>query len=205
MHFLRIFTGLLLLVGLAGCGALSTTPTTATPEEAAKFAYTAPGPKSITLYTMINNRTGSGAHAALMISASQRVIFDPAGSVQLDQMPEIGDVLYGITPAIHDWFERSHARSTFHVKSQTIEVSEAVAEQALQLAMANGHVGSAQCAASISRLLRKLPEFETIPSTWFPTKLSTAFGKLPGVTTNELYENDDDDKNKQVFANAETE
>lgn len=188
-----------MLAAVAGCGVFPVTPTTATPGQAAAAAYVAPGPKSLTLYTMINNRTGRGAHTALLINASQRVIFDPAGSVELDQMPEIGDVLYGITPPILDWYERSHARSTFHVRIQTIEVSPDVAEQALQLVMANGHVGSAMCARVTASILRQLPGFETVSATYFPGALSDSFKKLPGATYRELHEDDADDKSLETL------
>ncbi len=199
MRFLIPLAGLAVMAFLSGCGTLAVTPTTATPEEAAAAAYVAPGPKSLTLYTMINNRTGRGAHTALMINASQRVIFDPAGSVDLDQMPEIGDVLYGITPPIRDWFERSHARSTFHVRIQTLEVAPEVAEQALQLVMANGHVGSAQCASVTASILKQLPGLEGLQSTWFPGQLSESFKALPGASYRELHEDDEDDKSKETL------
>ena len=51
-----------------------------TPAEVAAAAYVAPGPKSISLITVVNNRSGSGGHSALVINGSQQVIFDPAGS-----------------------------------------------------------------------------------------------------------------------------
>ena len=33
---------------------------------------------------MVNRETGTGAHTSLMINASQRVIYDPAGTFQTD-------------------------------------------------------------------------------------------------------------------------
>ena len=86
---------------LAGCGAALQSTKDATPQEAAAAAYVHDGPPAITLYTMISNRTGVGAHTSMMINASQRVIFDPAGSVELSIMPEIGDVL----DRIENWWE----------------------------------------------------------------------------------------------------
>lgn len=38
----------------------------------------------ISLYTMVNNESGAGAHSALVINASQRVIFDPTGTFKHD-------------------------------------------------------------------------------------------------------------------------
>lgn len=81
---------------------------------------------------MINNGSGTGAHTSLMINASQRVIFDPAGTVRHARLPEKDDVLFGVTPAIEDFYVRAHARKTHHVVIQTLEVPPDVAELALQ-------------------------------------------------------------------------
>jgi hypothetical protein len=83
---------------------------------------------------------------------------------------------------------------TYYVVGQRIEVSPEVAERAFQLALKAGPVAQANCTRATSRLLRQLPGFESLPQTWFPNKLSDAFGALPGVTTREYRENDADDK-----------
>jgi hypothetical protein len=103
-------------------------------------------------------------------------------------------VLYGVNPAVADFYARAHARETFHVVIQRIEVPPAVAEQALQLAMARGSVASAQCAVATAAILRQLPGFESISSTWFPRRLMNSFEALPGVQTTKIFENDSDDK-----------
>ncbi|WGW04828.1 hypothetical protein [Tropicibacter oceani] len=194
MGFRAIALAVCAAITLAGCAA-NTSGVDSTPEEIAAAAYRHPGPTELTLYTMINNRSGSGAHTSLLINApSQRVVFDPAGSVRLRAVPEMRDVLYGITPQVKDFYERAHARRTYHVRIQTIQVSPQVAEAALRMAEARGPVASAQCSASTSELLSKLPGFESIKSTWYPNNLADQFAKLPGVTDRKLYENDEDDK-----------
>ncbi|MFZ5965259.1 hypothetical protein ACOXXX_20125 [Thalassococcus sp. BH17M4-6] len=180
-------------LSLAGCAA-NTSGEDASPEEVARAVYRHNGPSALTLYTMVNNRSGSGAHTSMMINASQRVIFDPAGSVRHSRLPEVRDVLYGVTPEIADFYARAHARETYHVIIQRIEVSPEVAEQALRLAQASGPVPQAQCAASTAKILQQLPGFGGIRSTWFPNNLSEQFGAIPGVSTRRLYENDADDK-----------
>lgn len=195
--FLRLFAGLALL-GLVGCGAGIDSGPDSSPEAVARAAYQHDGPPAITLYTMINNRSKAGAHSSLMINGSQRVIFDPAGTVRLSAVPERGDVLYGATPSVADFYARAHARETYHVVIQRIEVSPAVAEQALRLAMSNGRVASARCTVSTSGLLRQLPGFDSIRSIWFPKNLMNQFDELPGVTTTRLFENDDDDKSVAI-------
>lgn len=189
----RILAGLAMLA-LVGCGAGADMRPDASAEVISSASYRHPGPSTLTLFTMINNRSGAGAHTSLMINGSQRVIFDPAGTVRLSAVPERGDVLYGITPGVADFYARAHARETFHVVIQTIEVPPEVAERALRLAIANGPVASAQCALSTAAILRQLPGFERIGSTWFPKRLMDSFGQLPGVQTQKIFENDSDDK-----------
>jgi hypothetical protein len=183
---------------LAACAANTSGPN-ATPEQAAAAAYRHNGPPALTLYTMINNRTDNGAHTSLMINApSQRVVFDPAGSVRFQSVPEIEDVLYGITPAVKDAYESAHARSTYRVKFQRIEVPPEVAARALQLVQANGAVAAAACTTATSNILRQLPGFESLPTSVWPDRLMEAFGQLPGVQERELREDDVDDKQVAV-------
>ena len=117
---------------------------------------------------MINNKTDAGAHRSLLINASQRFIFDPAGTLKHDILIEQGDVPFGVTPKFDDFYTRVHVCQIFHVVLQSIEVTEGVAEMDLDLAMCNGAVVQALGAMSISQLLGKLPEFETISTTYFP-------------------------------------
>lgn len=185
---------LMVAVLLAGCAATPRSGPDATPEQVAKAAYVHKGPPAITLYTMINNRTGAGAHTSMMINASQRVIFDPAGNVRLSIAPEIGDVLYGVTPQVEDWYERAHARETFHVRIQRLEVSAESAERALRLVQASGAVPGSMCTSATAGVLSQLPEFGGVSSVLFPNKLAEQVAALPGVSERRLRENDSDDK-----------
>lgn len=193
---------------LAGCAG-NMSGSDSTPEEASRAAYRHDGPPAITLYTMINNRTGSGAHSSIMVNApSQRVIFDPAGSVRFSSVPEIDDVLYGVSPEVEQMYASAHARETYRVRIQRKEVSPEVAQQALRMVQAYGAVPAAQCARSTSTILSRLPGFQGVQTEWYPNKLAASFARLPGVTERELRENDDDDKalaiaafeNRQVVA-----
>ena len=102
-------------------------------------------------------------------------------------------MLYGGTPAWLQAYKSAHARSTFHVVSQEIPVSPAVAERALQLVTSNGAVPGAFCANATSGILRQLPGFERIGSTYYPVTLQEQFEALPGVTTTKYYEDDEGD------------
>ncbi len=183
---------------LAGCAAPNPTVPDASSDEIQNAAYTHAGPAKLTLYTMINNRSGAGAHTSVMINASQRVIFDPAGSVRLNAVPERGDVLYGVTPRVAEFYARAHARETFHVVIQELVVPYEVAEQALRLAMEHGPAAGGFCAASTSAVLAKLPGFESINRTFFPKRLMDDFARMPGVKTRKLFENDADDKSVAI-------
>lgn len=179
------------MTALAGCAAPQ--QPNADAETLARVAYRHPGPPALTLYTMVNNRTGRGGHTSLMINASERVIFDPAGSFYASAVPERNDVLYGITPAVEKAYRGAHARSTFHVVVQRVEVTPEQAQKAYQLAVTNGRVPGAYCAQATIGILQQIQGFESLDRTFYPEKLSAQFGQLPGVVTERYYENDSAD------------
>ncbi|MDT8326456.1 MAG: hypothetical protein RQ750_03575 [Roseovarius sp.] len=181
---------------LAGCAA----ETVWAPDEAVtRAAYRHDGPPRLTLFTMLNNKNDAGAHTSLMINGSQRVIFDPAGSFKHETIPERNDVLFGITPPVEDVYTRYHARNTYRVRIQRLDVSPELAERALKLASDYGPVPSAGCSLSTSRILAQLFPGQ-VHSSWFPRTTSDEFGAIPGVTTEELYEYDDDDNSNVLRA-----
>jgi hypothetical protein len=160
----------------------------------ARSIYRAPGQNYLTLYTMKNIRNDEGAHSALLVNASQRVLFDPAGSWSQDVMPERNDVLFGVSPRLEEYYVSFHARVTFYVVGQKIAVTPDVAEQAFNSVLQAGPVFQSNCARVTSRVLRELPGFESIGSTWFPNSIAKDFARLPGVQTRTYRENDADDK-----------
>lgn len=194
----RIMLAICLPIVMAACTAQSVWA----PEvEVRQAMYRDSGPTALTLFTVINNRSKQGAHSALMVSGSQRVLFDPAGSFKHRTFPERNDVIYGMSPRVLDYYIDYHARETFHVVITTIEVSPEVAEMALQSVQAYGAVGQAQCAKSISSILRDLPGFGVVGGTFYPKRLAADFAALPGVTTRTVYD-DDDDNNKAKLADG---
>lgn len=177
--------------GLAAC---SGEPVWAPDDQVAARAFRGTGPRSLTLYTMISTGSDSGAHTSLLVDASQRVMFDPAGTFGHPTIPERNDVLFGFSPRVEDYYVSYHARETYYVIGQKTVVSSEVAEQALRLVMSNGAVAKANCTRATSALMRRLPGFGYLPQTWFPVSLSDAFAAHPGVVTREYRENDSDDK-----------
>lgn len=197
----RMRGALLVLAALSGLAACSApqqpNADTATLQQVAYRDIEKP---SMTLITVVNNNSGQGGHTALMVNASERVIFDPAGSFHADVVPEYNDVLYGISPAVFQAYRSAHARSAFHVATQEIELTPEQAAVAYQLVTTNGRVPGAFCANATSGILKQIPGFEGVKQTFYPVKLQEQFATFPGVTTDKYYENDSDDLQKGIAA-----
>ncbi len=178
-------------LALAACGA----PSVWAPDDfVARSFYAEPGQKYLELFTMLNVGSGNGAHTSMIVSASQRVIWDPAGTFGHSSIPERNDVIFGVTPQIEQYYISYHSRITFYTIAQRVNVSPEVAEMALQRFMVAGPVPKANCTRSTAAVLRTLPGFENIRGSYFPNNLMDQFAKIPGVITNEYRENDADDK-----------
>ena len=201
MSLLLRFLAALSLAVLAGCGGPE--PVWAPDIEVQRRAHVDPSGPSLALYTVVSAENGSGAHTALMINGSQRVMFDPAGSFRHPHAPERNDVLFGYSDVLDKVYIDYHARETFDVVRQEIAVSPAVAEMALREVQAYGAVPKAQCALAVSRVLARLPGFEGVPVTFFPKRVMAAFaarGAGPGVT---ITDDDADDNHGVLFRAAE--
>lgn len=187
--FRRSLLALCGALALAACGA---DPTFDPPEEVAMARFVSSEPPSITLVIVINERNGSGAHAGLIVNASERVLFDPAGTFEHPAAPIQHDVHFGMSDrlvAVYlDYHTRDSAAENFFVIEHRIDLPAATAELILQKVKAYGPVPKAQCTQSISAILRSVPGFETLPSTWFPKKFGEAFAELPGVRTRTITE-----------------
>lgn len=189
-RLLRILCGLVVALALAACGADSKWA----PQDQVDAARFVAGPPTyITLYTVVNTRTGSGAHSAILVNASERVIFDPAGTWYHPKLPERHDVHFGMSDKAVAFYLDYHTRITYNTIEQTIYVSPEVAELVLARVKAYGAVPKAMCTQATSSILRGVPGFESLPQTFYPRKLSEAFGRLPGVTTRVVTDDDADD------------
>ena len=188
LRFLSCFAALFLL---AACGGPAE-PKWASDASVAQARFVAGPPTSITLYTVLSTKNGSGAHAGLLINGSQRVMFDPAGTWQHPRLPERNDVHFGMTDKMVNFYIDYHARVTYDVVEQKLLVSPEVAEMVMRRAMEYGAVPKAQCALAISAVLRGVPGFESLPHTWFPKNLMEAFGQLPGVQMRRITDSDAD-------------
>lgn len=192
---LRLALSLVALLGLAACGA---EPTWAPEDQVQAARFVSEEPSSITLYTVVNKSSGSGAHSAILVNGSERLIFDPAGTWRHPRLPERNDVHFGMTDKAIAFYVDYHARKTYDVIEQKIYVSPEVAELVLRRVKEYGAVPKAMCTAANSTVLRGVPGFESLPSTWYPKRLADAFGALPGVSTR-LITDDDDDSNHGIL------
>ena len=196
---IRTFLALAVALVLSGCGA---EPTWA-PEEAVRAArFVSDEPPSITLYTVINVRSGAGAHSGILINGSERVMFDPAGTWKHPRLPERNDVHFGMSDRMILFYIDYHARETFYVIEQKLLVSAGTAELVMQRAKAYGAVPKAMCTQSASSILRGVPGFEGLPQTFYPKVLSEAFATLPGVTTRKITDDDADNNHGVLLVQA---
>ena len=180
---------------LVGCGA----PSVWAPDDAVRAAaYRDPSAPSLTLITVINNRSGDGAHSALLVNASQRVLFDPAGSWYHSRAPERNDVFYGMTPRMVEIYTDYHARETHHVVMQTLLVSPETAQEVLRRVETYGAVSQALCARSVSSILRGLPGLEGLGGTPLPLRLMRKFDRLPNVQTTKIFDDDHADHSAKL-------
>ncbi|KAF0115824.1 MAG: hypothetical protein FD150_848 [Rhodobacteraceae bacterium] len=186
----RLVVGLVAALVLAACGA---EPKWAPQEQVDAARFVSEEPTSITLYTVVNKRTGSGAHSAILVNASERVIFDPAGTWYHPKLPERNDVHFGMTDKAIAFYLDYHTRVTYDTIEQKLFVSPEVAELILERVKAYGAVAKAMCTQANSSILRGVPGFESLPQTFYPKKLADAFGRLPGVTTRVITDEDADD------------
>lgn len=173
------------------------------PDEVVSQArYVPPGPAKVTLLTMINNTSGAGGHTALLIDGPERVLFDPAGSWRHPRAPERHDVLYGMSPQLYQFYLDYHARETYHVVIQEIDVTSAQAAALIEAVEAYGPVPPAQCSAAVSSVLMRTPGFTSLSRNLFPTRTMAQFGRLPGVRESRLYDDDADDNYELLNAQA---
>lgn len=192
LRFVLILTAVLTL---SACGADSNFADDASVSRA---HYSSGQPPSLTLYTVVNNRTNQGGHSSLLIDGVERVIYDPAGTWYHPSAPERYDLHYGISERMMSYYLDYHARETFRVIEQKLPVSQATIDLVMARVIQEGAADKATCSISLSGVLRDIPGFESIGSTWYPNKLAEDFGRLPGVTER-IIRDGDPDENSDVL------
>lgn len=193
---------LMALLTLAACGGTAE-PRWAPDDMVARSHYVANEPASITLFTVLNNRNDAGAHSALLINGSERILFDPAGSWRHPSLPERNDVWFGMSDRMVAFYIDYHARPSHRVVEQRVAVPRAVADAIAQRAKAYGAVPKAQCTRSITSILIGMPGFESITRSWFPKRLMESFSQLPGVTERVIRDEDADSSHGVTLINPD--
>lgn len=187
---LRLGAVLAVTLGLAACGADSNFAEDAAVSTA---QFVSGKPPSLTLFTVVNNRTNQGGHSGLLIDGRERVIYDPAGTWYHPSAPERYDLHYGMNERMLTYYIDYHARETFRVIEQTVPVSQETADLVMAAVRAKGSAGKATCANTLSGILHDIPGFESIGLTWFPNQLAKDFGALPGATERTIRDGDPDE------------
>lgn len=172
------------LCALALAGCTPPNPPNATAETVRRSAFVSGAEPSITLLTVRDVRSDGGAHTALLIDGTQRVLWDPAGSFVHPDVPEVGDVLFGVSPLVDKVYTDYHVRPEYYMIRQRKRVDARTADRLIALARSGGRASHATCAITTSRLLREAGI--DVRRTFFPRALMTSFGELPGVTTRRI-------------------
>lgn len=157
-------------------------------EDAVRLArYPNPGPTALTLITVRNEATRSGAHTALLIAASERVLYDPAGGWRDPAVPERHDVLFGMSPAALERYLAYQAADGYFYVAQEKAVAPEVAEMALMRAKAKGPTPQPFCVIAMADVLGALPGFQSLGGAFRPEQMANRFARLPGVVTTERH------------------
>lgn len=162
----------------------------ATPTEISRASFVSDEPPSVTLISMVNNRSGRSAHAAVLINGSQQVLYDPAGTFQHPDLPRAGDIHYGMSPRFVRYYERYHARFSHHVEAQRVQVSRAAADELIARAQAQGKTPKMHCGLAAAAVLRPVAPFEQVRFSYFPEGMRRDFAAIPGVEKHFVYESD---------------
>jgi len=179
MRLLRLLAILLLPLALAACGHNREPPPWSGDAEVAAARYEKGPPTSLTLITVVDNVGGRGDHAGLIINASERVIYDPAGSFRHPRLPHRNDVIFGFSDAAKEVYVNFHVRESHHMVIQRLIVPPEVAERALQAALAESKARPGQCAIKTAAILNAAGI--NAPRTWWPKSQMEAFAEIPGV------------------------
>ncbi|MSU88559.1 hypothetical protein GE300_02860 [Rhodobacteraceae bacterium 2CG4] len=182
----RLIAPVLMLMALAGCAVEVGAPA----EEIARARFVPADAPYVAVVSMVAYRDGRAAHTALFINASERVIYDPAGTFQHPAMPERGDINYGATDRMIDYYERYHARKSHFVHVQKIPVSREVAEATLRRAQAQGPSPKSFCTVDTIAVLNGVDGLPSFRSSFFPEQLRTQVARLPNVIDRYVYEDD---------------
>lgn len=197
-----MFARFLALTGLLFLAACAE-PTWAPDVEVQRAIRPYDGPNKLTIFTVESTRNGAGAHSALMVSDSHRALFDPAGTFRHPRAPERNDVIFGVSDNVLSVYIDYHARETYNVRIQEIEVTPEVAARAMTLIQEYGPVAKAHCNVAVTSILSDLPGFEGVPRGYYPKRTADWLASYPGVSERLVTDDDADDNHGVLFETAQ--
>lgn len=186
MRIVRVFC----LMAMAALSAACAQEVNASRAEIASVRYVADEAPYIALLTMVNDKSQRGAHSALLINASERVIYDPAGTFAHSTLAEKGDIQYGVTDQALQFYKRYHARDSHFVHTQKLNVSAELAEAVLRRAQLQGPSPKMFCTINTAQILQDIPQFSFIKPGFYPEGLRKQFATIPGIENSYLRESD---------------
>lgn len=178
---------------LLGCLALApgcAVEVGASKQSLAAARHIAAEPPYVEVVSMVDRRDGRAAHTALVINASERVIYDPAGTFQHEDLAERGDIHYGATDRMVSYYERYHARFSHFVHVQRIPVTAQVADAVLRRAEAQGPSPKMFCTYHTIGVLNDSLPGVALERSFFPEALRRQVADLPGVSDRYRVEED---------------
>lgn len=162
----------------------------ATKEHIAAAGFASDEPPYVEVVSMVDRQSARAAHSALIINASERVIYDPAGTFQHEDLVERGDIHYGATDRMVSYYERYHARFSHYVHVQRIPVTAQVAEAVLRRTQAQGPSPKMFCTYHTFGVLNDSLPGVDLGRSFFPEALRRQVARMPGVIDRYRYEED---------------
>lgn len=186
MRFVKLI-GLMMMIALTSACAVEKN---ASSKNIAAVSHVSEERPYIAVVSMVNRGSGRAAHTAMLINASQRVIYDPAGTFQHPELQERGDIHYGVNDRMLSYYNRYHARFSHYVHTQKVYVSAETAEAVLRRTQAQGASPKMFCTIHTGEILKDIPQFSHIQPGFFPEGLRRQMASVPGVIDSYVIEED---------------
>ncbi len=177
---------------LAGCAGIDpTTDAEFIKELRAETSYLPVNAPPSTTLVLAEHKGGSGAvHAALIVTGSERLIYDPSGSFTHPDTRRYGDVVYGASDEIVELFALHNADRNHDAVMRTIALESDEAEILLNSARTHGGAMPGFCAKSVASVLRSVPRFASMRDTFWPSNVQQDFENVSPVEIRSVSDTD---------------
>ncbi len=177
---------------LTGCAGVDlTTDAEFIKELRAETSYLPVNAPPSTTLVLAEHKGGSGAvHAALIVTGSERLIYDPSGSFTHPDTRRYGDVVYGASDDIVELFALHNADKNHDAVMRTIALQPEEAETMLDAARTHGGAMPGFCAKSVASVLRSVPRFASMRDTFWPSNVQQDFESIAPVAIRSVTDTD---------------